>query len=59
MGWVAITVPDHMLFFFHRGPFAWNGVLGFCSGYQRVTFGVCFIANTALIGQRSFAGIPP
>lgn len=28
--WVIATIlPDQMIFFFHEGPFAWNGIFGF------------------------------
>ncbi|MCX2930064.1 hypothetical protein ORI20_07255 [Mycobacterium sp. CVI_P3] len=48
MGWIAlITIPDQMLFFFHGGPFAWNGVLGLW--IPAVMFGLFFLINTFVI----------
>lgn len=42
--WFALTiVPDQLLFFFHRGPFAWNGLFGLW--IPVVMFGAFFIIN--------------
>jgi hypothetical protein len=43
-GWVALTIiPDQLLFFFHRGPFAWNGIFGVW--IPAVVFAAFFIIN--------------
>jgi hypothetical protein len=47
-GWIAlVTVPDQLLFFFHRGPFAWNGIVGLW--IPAVMFGLFFIMNALVI----------
>jgi len=42
-----VTVPDQMLFFFHRGPLAWDGLLGLW--IPAVMFGIFFIMNSLVI----------
>ena len=47
-GWIALmTLPDQMLFFFHRGPFAWDGLLGLW--IPAVMFGIFFIMNSLVV----------
>lgn len=48
--WLALTVvPDQLLFFFHKGPFAWNGLFGL---WIPVTaFGGFFIVNFVVLRQ--------
>ncbi|WP_156766424.1 hypothetical protein [Mycobacterium sp. E2327] len=43
-GWLALTLlPDQLLFFFHKGPFAWNGLFGIW--IPVVVFSGFFIVN--------------
>ena len=42
--WMALTIiPDQLLFFFHQGPFAWNGIFGVW--IPAVVFSGFFIVN--------------
>jgi hypothetical protein len=46
--WMALTiVPDQLLFFFHRGPFAWNGLFGIW--IPVVVFSAFFIINLVVL----------
>jgi len=46
--WIMLTVlPDQLLFFFHRGPFAWNGVFGFW--IPLVVFAGFFVVNLIVL----------
>jgi len=49
-GWFAISIiPDQLLFFFHKGPFAWNGIFGI---WIPVTFFAgFFIVNVVVLRQ--------
>lgn len=56
-GWIVLAIiPDQLIFFFHRGPFAWNGLIGL---WIPVTvFGIFFIMNfivlrKAVLGERA------
>ena len=40
-------IPDQLLFFFHRGPFAWNGLFGLW--IPVVAFSAFFILNFVLL----------
>lgn len=49
-GWAALTIiPDQLLFFFHRGPFAWNGIFGVW--IPAVVFAAFFIINFIPVRQ--------
>ena len=46
--WMALTIlPDQLLFFFHRGPFAWNGLFGVW--IPVVVFSAFFIINLVVL----------
>jgi hypothetical protein len=46
--WIMLTMlPDQLLFFFHRGPFAWNGLFGFW--IPLVVFAAFFVINTIVL----------
>lgn len=46
--WIILAViPDQLLFFFHGGPFAWNGVFGLW--IPVVAFGGFFIASFVML----------
>jgi len=46
--WMALTIlPDQLLFFFHRGPFAWNGLFGIW--IPVVVFSAFFIINLVVL----------
>lgn len=43
-GWIVLTIiPDQLIFFFHSGPFSWNGLFGLW--IPVTTFGIFFIMN--------------
>jgi hypothetical protein len=49
-GWMALTiVPDRLLFLFHKGPFAWNGLSGVW--VPVVVFSGFFIVNFVVLRQ--------
>jgi hypothetical protein len=49
-GWLALTVlPDQLLFFFYKGPFAWNGLFGIW--VPVVVFSGFFIVNFVVLRQ--------
>lgn len=49
-GWMALTIiPDQLLFFFHKGPFAWNGIFGVW--VPVVVFSGFFIVNFIVLRQ--------
>ena len=49
-GWMALTiVPDQLLFFFKKGPFAWNGLFGIW--IPVVLFSAFFIINFIALRQ--------
>jgi hypothetical protein len=49
-GWLALTVvPDQLLFFFKKGPFAWNGLFGIW--VPVVVFSGFFIVNFIVLRQ--------
>ncbi|OBI21397.1 hypothetical protein A5712_15355 [Mycobacterium sp. E2327] len=49
-GWISLTIlPDQLLFFFHRGPFAWNGLFAFW--IPIAAFGGFFIVNFVVVRQ--------
>jgi hypothetical protein len=55
--WLAvIIVPDQLIFFFHQGPFAWNGIFGLWipavvfSGFFLVNF---YVVRLAILRERS------
>jgi hypothetical protein len=46
--WMALTiVPDQLLFFFYKGPFAWNGLFGIW--IPATVFGGFFIVNFVVL----------
>ena len=48
--WLAVLIlPDQLLFFFHRGPFAWNGLFGLW--LPVVVFSGFFIVNFHVLRQ--------
>jgi hypothetical protein len=53
---VLITVPDQLVFFFHKGPFAWNGLFGLWlpivgfGGFWVVNF---FCVRSAILRDRT------
>lgn len=58
---VVILIPDQLLFFFHKGPFAWNGLFGLW--LPVVGFGAFWLINfyclrTAILRERGSAGSP-
>jgi hypothetical protein len=49
-GWMALTIlPDQLLFFFHKGPFAWNGLFGVW--IPVVVFSGFFLVNFVVLRQ--------
>jgi hypothetical protein len=49
-GWLVLTMlPDQLLFFFHKGPFAWNGLFGIWIPLS--AFGAFFIINFVVLRQ--------
>ena len=49
-GWMALTIlPDQLLFFFHKSPFAWNGLFGIW--VPVVVFSAFFIVNVVVLRQ--------
>jgi hypothetical protein len=49
-GWICLTIlPDQLLFFFHNGPFAWNGLFAFW--IPLAAFGAFFIINFVVLRQ--------
>jgi hypothetical protein len=47
-GWMALTIlPDQLLFFFKKGPFAWNGLFGIW--IPVVVFSAFFIINFVVL----------
>jgi len=49
-GWLALTLlPDQLLFFFYKGPFAWNGLFGIW--IPVVVFSGFFIVNFVVLRQ--------
>jgi hypothetical protein len=46
---VLLLLPDQLLFFFHSGPFAWNGLFGLWIPLG--IFGLWFIVNFVLLRQ--------
>jgi hypothetical protein len=56
--WVAISfIPDVMAFFFHRGPFAWNGVFVFWLALT--AYSVFLIAMGVVIARASVSTRAP
>jgi hypothetical protein len=59
-GWISLTIlPDQLLFFFHRGPFAWDGLFAFW--IPIAAFGGFFVINFVVLRQairRDWARIP-
>lgn len=61
-GWAALWIffvilPDQLLFFFKRGPFAWNGLFGIW--LPLAAFGGWFILTSALMVRAMKRGIYP
>lgn len=49
--WLAVLIlPDQLLFFFHEGPFAWNGLFGLW--IPVVVFSGFFLVNCYVLHQR-------
>lgn len=44
---VILILPDQLLFFFHTGPFAWNGIFGLW--IPAASFGVWFLVTAHLL----------
>jgi hypothetical protein len=62
-GWFAISIiPDQLLFFFYKGPFAWNGIFGiwipvtFFAGFFIVNF---VVLRQAILRERAAILAPP
>ncbi len=54
--WTMVVVfPDMLLFFFHTGPFAWNGLFGFwlpLSGFGSWFFVTYYVLRKAILRER-------
>ena len=55
--WTMVVVfPDMLLFFFHTGPFAWNGLFGFwvpLSGFGSWFFVTYYVLRKAILRDRN------
>lgn len=58
--WVIVMImPDMLLFFFHEGPFAWNGLFGFwvpLVGFGSWWFVMFYVLRKAILKDRPAAG---
>ncbi|HEX5805452.1 MAG TPA: hypothetical protein VFY31_03820, partial [Macromonas sp.] len=49
-GWsILMVLPDQLLFFFHEGPFAWNGLLGLW--VPVIAFAAYFVVTFIVVRQ--------
>ena len=55
--WVVLMIfPDMLLFFFHSGPFAWNGLFGFwcpLAGFGSWWVVMAFVMRSAILRDRA------
>jgi hypothetical protein len=63
VGWynlfvIVMILPDMLLFFFHEGPFAWNGIFGFwvpLAGFGSWWIVMFFVLRKAILRERQVA----
>ena len=57
--WILVMIfPDMLLFFFHEGPFAWNGIFGFwvpLAGFGSWWIVMFFVLRKAILRERQAA----
>jgi hypothetical protein len=54
---MLLVIPDQLLFFFHDGPFAWNGLFGLW--LPAVSFGSWFFVTFAVLRRAEARGTGP